>query len=1040
VNLLPIRTYLRSEASFQDNLAAVKKSVLDAYDHHQCTIGTILQHVSVPRSAGRQPLVEVIFNVDRDPSASEFLGLNFVCHRNPKRALHYDLFFNFVEGPCGLYVECDYNTDLFDAATMERWIGHYRTLLGSITAMPAESIGTLSLLTEGEREKLVTGLNDRAVELPKNLLIHNLFERQAEQTPDARAVTFEGRHLTYGELNRRANQVSHCLKALGAGPDVPIGLFLERSPEMLVGILGILKTGAAYVPMDPEYPKERLGYILQDSQAPIVVTQKSLVGNLPDFVGRSICLDTDWADIAREREENPLSHAAPKNLAYVLFTSGSTGRPKGVALEHHSAVTFVQWASRVFTPQELSGVLFSTSVCFDLSIFEMFVTLNAGGTIIIAPNALHLPSLSAKNAVTLINTVPSAMTELLHMGAVPSSLKVVNLAGEALSDALVEQIYAQTKVEKVYNLYGPTEATTYSTYTLVPRGYPVTIGRPIANTQVYILDTHRNLVPRGVLGELYLAGEGLARGYYGRPDLTNERFVPNPFDAQPGARMYRTGDLCRWLPDKSIQYLGRLDHQIKLRGFRIELGEVEATLDRYPGIRQSLVMAREDQPGHQRLVAYVVPEAGTTLQMEELRLHIKKSLPEFMLPSSIVVLEAFPLSPNGKIDRKSLPSPDEQSLEPARDYMAPQDPLEQVLTHLWAKVLRVGRVGLHDNFFDLGGHSLLAVRIIVEIEKLYKKRLPLATLLQMPTVGDLASVLRKEQWVPSWSSLVPIRPGGSRPPLFLFHSHGGNVLEYYPLVDLLDSDQPVYALQAKGLDGSILKNRSLEEMVTGYLEEIRTLQPQGPYYIGGFCFGGLSALEAANQLSTCGEEVALVAMIQTVHPGLTTSLSNISGFPAWWDRVKKRWDLERENVANRGFSHIQDRMRRSFDTLTARSAIASDNLIGNNRQSHSSRSMAYILEMLSIEHDKAYDRYQPKAYQGNAVLFRTEKQLSGLTAHRSLGWEELLGGKLEICNVPGHQQNVLADPNVSRLAEELMARLNSAQERWAEKKSTRLAS
>ena len=503
--------------------------------------------------------------------------------------------------------------------------------------------------------------------------------------------------------------------------------------------------------------------------------------------------------------------------------------------------------------------------------------------------------------------------------------------------------------------------------------------------------------------------------------------------------MYRTGDLCRWLPDRTIQYLGRLDHQVKLRGFRIELGEVEATLDRYPGIRQSLVMVREDQPGQQRLVAYVVSEAAKTLQIEELRLHIKKSLPEFMVPSAIVVLEVFPLSPNGKIDRKCLPSPDEQSLETARNYVAPRDLLEQVLTKLWAKVLRAERVGLHDNFFELGGHSLLAVRIIVEIEKLYKKRLPLATLLQAPTVGDLASVLRKEQWVPSWSSLVPIRPGGSRPPLFLFHSHGGNVLEYYPLVDLLDSDQPVYALQAKGLDGCILKNRSLEEMVTGYLEEIRTLQPEGPYYVGGFCFGGVAALEAASQLLAYGEQVALVAMIQTVHPGLTAALSNISGLPAWWDRVRKRWELERENLANRGFSHIQDRMKRGFDILTARTVIASDNLTGHNRQDHNGWSMAYILEMLSIEHDKAYDRYQPRAYQGDVVLFRTEKQLPGLTADRSLGWQELLGAKLEVCNVPGHQQNVLAEPHVSRLANELMARLKSTQERWAEKMSTRLA-
>lgn len=1039
VNLLPVRTHLQPAASFQEALAVVKKNVLDAYDHHQCTIGTILQHVAVPRSAGRQPLVEVIFNVDRDPSAAEFHGLEFACERNPKRALHYDIFFNFVEGPRGLYVECDYNTDLFDAVTMERWLGHYQTLLGSIVAMPGESIATLPILTRAEQDELLNEWNDPPVEMPRRLRLHELFEQQAERSPEARAVTFEGRHLTYGELNRRSNQVAHRLKMLGAGPDVLVGLFLERSPEMLVGILGILKAGAAYVPMDPEYPKERLGYILQDSRAPIVVTQKSLTDDLPDFSGRLVCLDADWADIAREREHNLPSEAAPQHLAYVLFTSGSTGRPKGVALEHHSAVTFVQWASRVFSPEDLAGVLFSTSVCFDLSVFEMFVTMNAGGTIIIAPNALHLPGLSARNEVTLINTVPSAMTELLHMGAVPLSVRVVNLAGEALSEALVEQIYAQTKVERVYNLYGPTEATTYSTYTLVPRGCPVTIGRPIANTQAYILDAHRNLAPRGVLGELYLAGEGLARGYYGRPDLTDERFVPNPFDPRPGARMYRTGDLCRWLPDKTIQYLGRLDHQIKLRGFRIELGEIEATLDRYPGIRQSLLMAREDQPGQKRLVAYVVPEPGTTVQTDDLRLYVKQRLPEFMLPSSIVVLEAFPLSPNGKIDRKRLPGPDEQAVEPSREYVAPRDPLEQVLAQLWAKVLRVGRVGLHDNFFELGGHSLLAVRMIVEIEKLYKKRLPLATLLQAPTIDALAAVLRREHWTPSWSSLVPIRPGGARPPLFLFHSHGGNVLEYYPLAERLDADQPVYAIQAKGLDGHIVRNRSLEEMVRGYIAEIRSLQPEGPYYVGGFCFGGLAALEAARQLSASGEDVALVAMIQTTHPSLTGFPSGMSGLQRWWQRVKKRVDLERENLSYRGLSHIQERIQRSLDIILARTAIAIDGFIGRDYQDCSSRPMAYILEALGIEHDRAYDRYQPRSYEGEVVLFRTEKQLPGLMVDQSMGWHDLIGAGLEICRVPGHQQNVLIEPHVSYLAGELAARLKTAQDRWAVDASTRKA-
>ncbi len=1032
VNLVPIRTSVVPGASFQENMASVKTNVLDAFEHHQCTIGTILQYVNVPRAAGRQPLVEVIFNVDRDPSSAEFEGVTFACKRNPKRALHYDMFFNFIEGPRGLHVECDYNTDLFDAATMERWLGHYQTLLEHVVANLSEQVSILPIMTNNERDELVQGWNDPYVEFPKHLKLHELFEAQAKINPKAKAVTAEGLHLTYGELNRRANQLAHRLKLMGAGPDVLVGLFLERSLDMVVGILGILKTGAAYVPMDPEYPKERLGYILEDSRASLVVTKKSLVDQLPGFSGQLIRLDVDWGEIANGREDDLVSMATPQSLAYVLFTSGSTGRPKGVAIEHHSAVTFVLWASRVFAPEELSGVLFSTSICFDLSVFELFVTLNAGGTVIIAPNALHLPSLSKKQDVTLINTVPSAITELLHMGGVPSSVKVVNLAGEALSDALVEQIYAQTNVQKVYNLYGPTEATTYSTYTLVPRGVPVTIGRPITNTQAYILDAHRNLVPRGVLGELYLGGEGLARGYYGRPDLTDERFVTNPFSSQPNARMYRTGDLCRWLPDKTIQYLGRLDHQIKLRGFRIELGEIEATLDRFGGVRQSMVLAREDRSGQKLLVAYVVPEAGRRLNVEAMRLHIKQSLPDFMMPSSIVVLEAFPLSPNGKINRSALPAPPDIQPDQAVGHVAPRDSIEQVLTRVWSNVLRVKNIGVRDNFFELGGHSILAVRIIVEIEKLYGKRLPLATLIQAPTIERLAQIIQKEKWTPLWSSLVPIRGGGARPPLFLFHSHGGNVLEYYPLAELLDSDQPVYALQSRGLDGRIVGNLSMEEMVGRYLKEIKSLQPEGPYYVAGFCFGGLAALEAARQLSSAGEIVALVGMIQTTYPH-SDVFQGMSIIDQWWHRTRKRADLEWESFRHRGVGHVKERIRRVIDVVGAKAAIALDQFLGKSHDDYAARSMPYILERLAMEHEKVYQRYRPSVYTGNVVLFRTRYQLPGVSNDRSLGWKHLLGTNLEVCDMPGHQQNLLSPPHVQVLARELMSHLRQTQGFWAEK-------
>jgi amino acid adenylation domain-containing protein len=660
-----------------------------------------------------------------------------------------------------LLLQFAYSRRRFEDDDVARMLGHLQTLLEAMAARPHSRLKDLRLLTDAEKQQLLVEWNDTRTDYPRGKCIHELFEEQAARTPDAVAVEYEGRHLRYGELNARANQLARYLARHGVGPDVPVALFLERSLEMLVGIVGILKAGGAYVPIDPAYPKERLGYILEESKSPVVLTQESLVDGLPSFAGHSIRLDADWAEIAREPEENPVTQVKPEHLAYVLFTSGSTGRPKGVALEHRSAATFVQWGMRVFTPRELAGVLFSTSVCFDLSVFEIFVTLSAGGKVIVARNALHLPTLPEKDAVTLINTVPSAIAELLRMGAVPASVKTVNLAGEALSDMLVEQIYANTNVDKVYNLYGPTETTTYSTYTLVRRGCPVTIGRPIADTQCYILDASRNPVPIGVMGELYIAGGGLARGYFARLELTNERFVPNPFSEESGERMYRTGDLCRWLPDGNIQYQGRRDHQVKLRGYRIELGEIEATLVGHQAVRQVMAMLREDEPGDKRLVAYVVAENAPADLVEQLRVHLRASLPDYMVPSAFVVLENLPLTPSGKVDRKALPAP-EASQQVKAAYVAPRTPVEEELAQMLCALFGAKRVGVHDNFFELGGHSLTATQFLSRIRARYGVELPIDRFFDDPTISALAVAIGDLRHDPS-STLLDLKTRSRSP-------------------------------------------------------------------------------------------------------------------------------------------------------------------------------------------------------------------------------------------------------------------------------------
>jgi thioesterase domain-containing protein/acyl carrier protein len=550
---------------------------------------------------------------------------------------------------------------------------------------------------------------------------------------------------------------------------------------------------------------------------------------------------------------------------------------------------------------------------------------------------------------------------------------------------------------------------------------------------VYILDAHRQPVPLGVTGEIYVGGAGVSRGYLNRRDLTAERFVPDTFGANSSSTLYRSGDLARYLPNKDIEYLGRIDQQVKIRGFRIELGEIESALRSHEAVKECLVVPHEDRSRNKTIVAYFESRMEPVPSANELRAYLKRKLPDYMIPFAFMPLEKFSLTPNGKIDRKALPSPDEARIDSEVGYVPPHDSIEQTLAQLWSTVLKVKRVGMEDNFFDLGGHSILAVRIIVEIEKLYGRRLPLATLIQTPTIRGFAAILRKEKWAPLWSSLVPIRGGGSRRPLFLFHSHGGNILEYYPLADLLDAAQPVYGIQARGMDGNCPVGLSMEDMVKSYVEEIRTLQPQGPYYLAGFCFGGLAALEAARQLSEAGETVAMVGMIQTTSPTAQAFPPAMWAIGRWWNRTSKRLQLEWENFLVRGGGHLKERIRRAVDVVGARTIMACDRLRGKSGGDNRSRSMAYILERLGIEHDRAYEQYTPHPYAGQVILFRTHHQLAGFREDPSLGWKDLLGANLVVCEVPGHQQNVLRAPHVEVLAKELMGHLNRSQALWAEK-------
>ena len=864
VNTLVMRTDLSGDPSFRELLARVRETAMGAYAHQDLPFEKLVEELKPDRDLSRNPLFQVMLVLQNMPTSGQSKSsVTMTPFASGAQTSQFDLTLFASESPDGLRASVVYSTDLFEAATIERMLQHFHMLLVGAVANPDEPVSKLPLLTTEERNRILLDFNDTSAKYP-DVCVHDLVAQRAEQQPDAVALIFGTEKVSYSELNARANQVANYLLKRGAGPDVLVGIFAERTPALVIGILGILKAGSAYVPIDPTYPKDRLHYILEDAQAPIVLTQTSLVGELAGFTGEIVRLDADGDKISIEPDANPKTSVNRRNLAYVLFTSGSTGRPKGVALEHSTPVTFIHWAQEVFTPQELSGVMFSTSVCFDVSMCEMFVTLSAGGKLILAENALELGSLPAKDEVTLINVVPSVMAELVRSGSVPASVQTANLAGEALPDALVEQIYATTSVRKVVNLYGPTE-TSYSTFTPVPRGCAVTIGKPIANSQCYVLDKYLNPVPIGVPGDLYIAGDNEARGYYGHPELTREKFVPNPFSQLDGARMYRTGDICRWLSDGNLQYFGRSDFQVKLRGYRIELGEIEATLDKHPDVQTSIATVREDQPGQQRLVAYVVLREGSDVGSNALQEHVRQSLPEFMVPSSVVMLEAFPLTPNGKVDRRALPVPDSSQLATA-EKLTPKDDLEMILVRIWEKVLGVPNIGVDDNYFDLGGHSVLAVRLLTEVEKVVGRKIPLTSLFRGSTVASLAKLLNEGSESEPEPLVAEFHPGnGNSPPLFAVAAPGARAIGYTIFSRHIGLDQGLYKLQAQGSIPRLrpLSMAELRALAEQYVAGMRAIQANGPYYLIAMCGGCQIAEQMILQLEAQGHEVQFFAILDT---------------------------------------------------------------------------------------------------------------------------------------------------------------------------------
>ncbi|HEX5709303.1 MAG TPA: amino acid adenylation domain-containing protein, partial [Pyrinomonadaceae bacterium] len=754
VNTLAMRADLSGDPTFAELLGRVRESALGAYAHQDVPFEKLVEELQPARHLGHSPLFQVMFIFQNTPARSAQLsGLSVNALPVETQSAKFDLTLELREDGGALTGELEYSVELFERGTAERLARAYERLLGEVADKPRAKLSEALAVKGEERRRLLVEWNDTEADYASDVCIHELFEQQAQRTPSAAAVAFGDVTLTYRELDERANRLAQHLRSLGVGRESLVGVLLERNEQMVVSVLAVLKAGGAYVPLDPAYPQERLRFTLEDARAGVLITQESLLTreSLADLLGAAalsvVRVDADSEQIAAHPDTPPASGVTAENLAYVIYTSGSTGRPKGVAIAHRSAAALVSWALSVYDAGQLRGVLAATSLSFDLSVFELFVTLASGGCVLVADSALSLAAVATRHKVTLVNTVPSAMAELLRAGDVPGGLEVVNLAGEPLTRALAEGTYA-AGAARVYNLYGPTEDTTYSTWELVNRGCEPTIGRPISNTRAYVLDARMSLVPVGVAGELYLGGDGLARGYLNRPDLTAERFVPDPFAHTPGGRLYRTGDVVRYLPDGRMEFMGRADHQVKVRGFRIELGEVESALAEHEAVRECVVVAREFEGGDKRLVAYVVAEEkgegalAAELSAAELRAHLKGRLPEYMVPTAFVTLDAMPLTPNGKVDRKALPKPSEGTMRV--EYVGARTPVEGVLAGVWSRLLGLEKVGVNENFFELGGHSLLATQLVSGVREALGVDLPLRAVFESPTVAELATRVKRE--------------------------------------------------------------------------------------------------------------------------------------------------------------------------------------------------------------------------------------------------------------------------------------------------------
>lgn len=996
VHLLPIRCQVDEKKNFVEHLRAIKPEILGGFDHQQVTFSSLLPKLKVENDQSRIALVPVCVNIDVALTGMDFGGPAVDYETIPRAYESFELFINAVDYRDRLVLECSYNTALFDESTIKHWVRQLKTLVAQIIASPELPLEAISLLDSEDRE-FIAAMNATAV--PRaGTPVHHLLSAQAQKTPDQTALIFEDVELTYAELDRKSNQIAHLLASKGVKRGDCVGVSVSRSERLVPSLLGVLKAGAGYVPMDPSYPKDRTQAMADDAGVRLIIGERKVLSAIPE-TELQVLIDEEWTNLESFPASPLLVESSPDDRAYVLFTSGSTGRPKGVDVPHRAFENVLESLCKQpgFAPGEKQLAL--TTISFDIAGVELFCPLISGGTVIVcsserAIDPQGLQALMERHHVTYMQATPSTWTMLIAAGWQGRDDLAIGSAGEAFPPELLEPLTKRAR-RGVWNLYGPTETTVYSSVKKLEAGQPITIGRPMDNTQFYILDERQQMVPVGTVGDLWISGVGVANGYIGRPELTSERFVPDPFIS--GQTMYKTGDLARLSKKGDVECLGRTDFQVKIRGFRIELEEIEAALASFPGVARCVVSVAEVEKDDKRLVAYLVGLPAGEETERTVRTHLASKLSPYMVPQHVVCLSEFPLTANGKVDRKALPAPT-QATKSSGGTTAPRTPVEESIHNIFREILGVKNPGIDGNFFELGGTSLHSIRVVDRINKHGIFATP-AMLFQHPTVRKLAEATATRtagsEQETHQGSIIVLRAHGSRPPLFLVHSLPGDLLGYGHLVHALGEDQPCYGFHGLGKPDNGMT--SLREFGVRYAQSLQEFYPSGPVYLGGWCFGGTLALEVAHALRARGRQVAMITLMET-----------------WPSRSKL-------GERARSLSAV---LRGKAEHLPSKSAIAKRLVVGEPGQELDEG--GFLLEINSgpfahraeiyARNRQASDAHRSRTYDGPVTLIRSSLVPEWSIRENDYGWSEF-AKRIAVRKIPAEHKAVLSPPHVKQVAE-----------------------